>query len=167
YGQVNVKKAPLTKIPLLVFLCLANAAAFGVALGTPSVEKFGSIPLHFEPNVGQTDSSVQFTARTPGMDLYLTEQGAVMVLNGSEVIRMKIPGAKRAAGLQRLPGVSNYCLGNDPTRWRTGVPHYARVESKNIYPGIDLVYYGTGKQVEYDFTVAPGADPDQIRLAFE
>src|SRR5438132_674484 len=101
------------------------------------------------------------------MDLYLSEHGTVMVMNGSAVIRMNLPGAKRTTGLQKLPGVSNYFFGNDPKRWRTGVPHYLRVESKDIYPGIDVVYYGNGKQVEYDFTVAPGADPDQIRLAFE
>ena len=155
------------RIPLLMLVFLANAVAFAFALSAPHAENFGSIPLHFEPNVGQTDSSVQFTARTPGMDLYLTGHGTVMVMNGSAVIRMKLPGAKRTTGLQKLPGVSNYFLGNDPKHWLTGVPHYARVESKGIYPGIDVVYYGNGKQVEYDFTVAPGADPDQIRLAFE
>ena len=148
-----------------MFVFLANVSLF--ASGSPRVENFGGIPLHFEPNMGQTDNSAQFTARTPGMELYITSHGTVMVMNGSAVIRMNLPGAKRTTGLQKLPGVSNYFLGNDPQQWRTGVPHYARVESKGIYPGIDVVYYGNGKQVEYDFTIAPGADPDQIRLAFE
>ncbi|MEP6537919.1 MAG: hypothetical protein ABJF23_21455 [Bryobacteraceae bacterium] len=155
------------KIPLRTVVFLISSAVSGVALSAPRHEYFGSIPLHFEPNVGQTDSTAQFTARTPGMDLYITGHGTMMVMNGSAVIRMEPPGAKETTGLQKLPGVSNYFLGNDPKQWRTGVPHYARVESKGIYPGIDVVYYGSGRQVEYDFIVAPGADPDQIRLAFE
>src|SRR5437588_6882500 len=137
-----MEKSPLMRTRLLIFLALVNTVGFCVALGAPHVENLGNIPLHFEPNVGQLDNSVQFTARTPGMDLYLTEHGTVMVMNGSAVIRMNLPGAKRTTGLQRLPGVSNYFFGNDPKRWRTGVPHYLRVESKDIYPGIDVVYYG-------------------------
>src|SRR5262249_5590233 len=70
------------------------------------------------------------------------------------------------AGLDRLPGTSNYLLGNDPSRWHTDIPNYARVEARGVYPGVDLVYYGNQRQLEYDFTVAPGADPGAIRLAF-
>ncbi|MBI2877435.1 MAG: hypothetical protein HYY20_11185 [Candidatus Tectomicrobia bacterium] len=70
-------------------------------------------------------------------------------------------------GLELLPGKSHYFIGNDPGRWRTGIPHYARVKYREIYPQIDLIFYGNQGQVEYDFVVAPGADPKAIRLGFE
>jgi len=83
-------------------------------------------------------------------------------------------GASRnIVGQQLLPGKSNYLLGRDPSRWITNVPQYARVEYREIYPGIDLVYHGDqesagfGGRLEYDFVVAPGADPNRILLAFE
>ena len=71
-------------------------------------------------------------------------------------------------GLARLPGVSNYFIGRDRAKWQTGVPHFAKVGYEGVYPGIDLVFYGTNqRQLEYDFTVAPGADPGAIKLAIE
>jgi hypothetical protein len=66
-----------------------------------------------------------------------------------------------------LPGISNYFLGNDPKKWHTDVPNYARVEAKGVYRGIDLAYYGNQRKLEYDFIVAPGADPGQVQLAWE
>ena len=80
---------------------------------------------------------------------------------------MKLLGANpdaKVTGLEELPGKSNYFLGNDPKKWRTNVPHFARVRFEDVYPGIDLVYYGTEQgQLEYDFIVHPGADPAIIR----
>ena len=75
------------------------------------------------------------------------------------------PKAK-VVGLDELPGKSNYFIGNDPKKWRTNVPSYARVKYEGVYPGVDLVYYGNQRQLEYDFVVAPGADPNQIKLSF-
>jgi RHS repeat-associated protein len=85
---------------------------------------------------------------------------------------MRLTGATRnlaptIAGRERQPGISNYIRGNDPAQWRSGVPHYAKVQYDQVYPGIDLVYYGNPQQLEYDLVVAPGADPGQIRLSFE
>src|SRR6058998_3123603 len=83
---------------------------------------------------------------------------------------MKLVGANRAASataLEELPGKSNYFIGNDPKKWRTNVANYARVEYKETYPGVDLVYYGNQRQLEHDFVVAPGADPAAIVLSFE
>lgn len=68
---------------------------------------------------------------------------------------------------EKLPGVSHYYIGNDRTRWREHVPHFAKVKVEGAYPGIDLVYYGNGRRLEYDFVLAPGADPDVIRLAYD
>ncbi len=83
---------------------------------------------------------------------------------------MKLAGAgqpRQVIGLEKLPGISNYFIGNDPKKWRTDVPHYARIQYEGVYPGIDLVWYGNQRQLEYDFVVAPGADAKQIQVAYE
>jgi hypothetical protein len=88
----------------------------------------------------------------------------------SVVVRMKLVGAKpqpKVAGLEDLSGKANYFLGNDPKRWRTNVPTYGKVKYHDVYPGIDLVYYGRQQQLEYDFVLAPGADPRRLRMTFE
>jgi uncharacterized protein (TIGR03437 family) len=85
-------------------------------------------------------------------------------------VRMKLVNADAgatAAGLDELPGKLNYLRGNDPARWQTGVPTFARVRYTAVYPGIDLVYYGQPRQLEYDFIIAPHADPARLRLRFE
>jgi hypothetical protein len=86
------------------------------------------------------------------------------------VLRMRLVGANPAAplsGLDELPGKANYFVGHDPTKWRTNVPTYAKVKQSQVYPGIDLVYYGNQRQVEFDFILAPGADPTAIRLSLQ
>ena len=70
-------------------------------------------------------------------------------------------------GLDELPGKANYFIGRDPKRWRTDVAGYAKLRCRGVYPGIDLLYYGSGRELEYDFVVAPGGDPTRIRLRFE
>jgi Beta-propeller repeat len=82
-------------------------------------------------------------------------------------LTMRVVGANPSAemvGLNAFPGKSNYFIGNNPKMWRTGVSNYARVICKEIYPGVDLVYYGNQRQLEYDFVLAPGADPSRIDL---
>jgi hypothetical protein len=137
-----------------------------------------SLPMFFEPNQGQTDPQVKFLARGSGYGLFLTADEAVLKLHRSasssqsqsnSVIRMRLDGANssaRVSGASPLPGKSSYYIGNDPSKWRSGIPQFARVEYKNVYPGVDLVYYGNQGQLEYDFRVAPDADPNQIALSF-
>jgi hypothetical protein len=82
---------------------------------------------------------------------------------------MRLVGANATApvtGLEELPGKSNYFIGNDPSKWRTNVPNYAKVKYANVYPGVDLVYYGNQRQLEFDLVVQPGADPKAVRLDF-
>ncbi|TAL50061.1 MAG: hypothetical protein EPN89_05315, partial [Methylovulum sp.] len=84
-------------------------------------------------------------------------------------VHMQLVGANpnaSVAGLDELPGKVNYLRGNDPKRWQTGVATYGKVKLNGVYNGVDLVYYGNGRQLEYDFIVAPGADPNAIRLNF-
>ena len=82
---------------------------------------------------------------------------------------MQILGANPnspASGVDEMPGKSNYFIGNDPKQWRANVANYTKVRYDRMYPGVDLVYYGNQRQLEYDFVVAPGADPSRIRLKF-
>jgi hypothetical protein len=107
--------------------------------------------------------------RRAGPALPFSSRGLADTGESSAVVRMKLVGANAKAavtGAEELPGKSNYFIGNDPKKWRTNVPTYAKVRYENVYPGVDLVYYGNqGGQLEYDFVVAPGADPAAIRLA--
>ncbi|HEX8492476.1 MAG TPA: SBBP repeat-containing protein [Pyrinomonadaceae bacterium] len=83
---------------------------------------------------------------------------------------MKLVGADKRSvgvGLEELPVKSNYFIGNERSKWQTKVSNYARVKYRGIYPGVDLIYYGTRGQLEYDFEVAPGTHPNAIRLSFE
>jgi hypothetical protein len=157
------------------------------------LESYGKLPLSFEANDGQTDARVKFLSRTGGYSLFLTGNEAVLALNRKKtnpnkarivraphmpqsvaatkaggVLRMKLRNANPAVkvtGVDERAGTSNYFIGNDPAKWRTNVPTYAKVKYEGIYPGIDLVYYGNQSQLEYDFIVAPGADPR--RIAFD
>ena len=109
----------------------------------------GLHPLQFEQNLGQTDPHVRYVSRGPGFALFLTPDAAVFDLKADKrqhsVLRMQLRDANNAApfeGLEPLNLVTNYVIGNDPSRWRAGIPNYARVRRCGIYPGIDLVYYG-------------------------
>jgi hypothetical protein len=133
----------------------------------------------FEPNQGQTDPSVRFIARGGGYGLFLTEQEAVLSLHapagGSQasknsVVRMTLTGANahpEVSGRALLPGKSSYFIGNDASKWCRNIPQFGRVEYAQVYPGIDLVYYGNQGRLEYDFQVAPGADTHIIQLGFK
>ena len=156
------------------------------ALSSESLPKSLSLPLFFEPNQGQTAPQVKFLARGAGYGLFLTANEAVLQLQhsafstqhsgvsssaaSSSVIRMRLDGADasaRVSGSSPLPGKSSYFIGNDPSKWHRDIPQFARVQYKSVYPGVDLVYYGNQRQLEYDFRVAPAADPNQIALSFQ
>ena len=145
---------------------------------------FAQLPMIFEPNQGQTDAQVKFLARGAGYGLFLTSNEAVLKLQAPRpdrktghtsspqafVVRMQLSGADPSAavnGDEPLPGKSNYFIGRDPANWRRNIPQFARVRYHNAYPGIDLVYYGNQGRLEYDFQVAPGADPQQVALRFQ
>src|SRR5437867_427113 len=133
-----------------------NEAVFALrSAEVESVESVGSIP-------GKEQSS--------HLRAELSERTKRTQPTKQAVLRMRLEGANRspmAHGVAPLPGVVNYFIGNDPKKWRTHIPTYEKVEYKNIYPGIDVVYYGNQGKLEYDFIVSPGADPNQIKLAFE
>ncbi len=156
---------------------------------TNIVAGYGKLPLSFEANRGQMDAQVQFVSRGQGYTLFLTSREAVLSLSkpgarhrspaagrqpesaavasdaANAVVRMQMVGGNRRPLITQedeLPGKSNYFIGNDPDKWRSNVPNYARIRYREVYPGIDLVYYGNQRRVEHDFIVAPGADPSRI-----
>jgi hypothetical protein len=147
------------------------------------------LPLFFEANQGQTDPSVRFLTRSGGYTMFLTPTETVLVegKNGSvsgdklgkgfaalradaknskqSVLRMELLGANSAPqfqGLQELPGKVNYLIGKDQAAWHTNVALFSEVEVAKVYPGVDLLFHGDQRQLEYDFVVAPGADPRRI-----
>jgi hypothetical protein len=149
-----------------------------------TIETFLGLPLSFEANHGQTDRQVDFIARGRGYTMFLTPREAVLTLRGpatstdgrrqgqsnAAALRVRLVAANpepHAAGLEQLPGRVNYFRGKDPTRWRTNIPTYAKVRYREVYPGVDLVYYGAQGQLEYDFILRAGADPERIGLTFE
>ena len=133
-------------------------------------ELYSQLPLSFEANVGQTDPQVDFISRGNGYTLFLTPREAVLALRAASpspktrngrndhesgaatVVRMKFVGSEtkpRVAAQEELPGKVNYLLGNDPRQWRAGISTYAKVAYQNL-AGVDLVYYGNQRQLEYD-----------------
>jgi uncharacterized protein (TIGR03437 family) len=161
-------------------------------LGDRINRSYGELPLRFEENRGQTDKRVDFLARGRGHTIFLTGEEMVVrlhridrqpwpeahsgdradlpVINRSlhdTVLRMELLGANamaRAIGMDELAGKSNYLIGADRIAWRTGVANYSQVRYQKVYPGIDIVYYGDQQSLEYDFIIAPGGDPQRIRL---
>lgn len=132
---------------------------------------YGRMPLAFELNAGQTDPRVKAFSRGSGYGLFLTADESVVVLTRnsgkSAAIRMKLLGAKdsHVVPADPLPGTVNSFIGNDRSKWRTDVPTFSKMKYEGIYSGVDLIYYGNQEQLEYDFVVAPQADPQAIRFA--
>jgi uncharacterized protein (TIGR03437 family) len=162
-----------------IYLCLAGAG-LGFGATQPNPAALPGQPLTFEANQGQTDPAVKFLSRGDGYALFLTSDSAVFRLPTSgkgsahgglspAVVRMKLAGANPNAtvsGADTLPGKVNYFIGRDPKKWTVGASAYGKVNYAQVYHGIDLVYYGHERRLEYDFVVAPGADPRQIALEF-
>jgi uncharacterized repeat protein (TIGR01451 family) len=178
---MNSKVKVSLSLALVWSLCLpsVNRSQGASAESVHVVSSYNQLPLTFEPNLGQTDNRVKFLARGKGYTLFLTNDEAVFSMArvqpagsstppASAVLRTRFVGANAdptIAGTSRLSATSNYFLGSDPAKWRIGVPGYSRVRYGNVYPGIDLIYYGRDGQLEYDLVLAPRADPHRIRLA--
>ena len=181
-GAVMVMLCLQTSAPL-PWLSLRQTAAVGTnpALFTMFTEpqqtdmqkNFQTRPMSFVANDGQENSQVKFTSRGRGYNLFLTADEAVMTLQKSakqsSVLRMKLLAANEPAailGESLMPMVTNYYTGKDASTHRANVANYAKVKYSQVYSGIDVVYYGNQQQLEYDFIVAPQADPNSIRMQF-
>jgi hypothetical protein len=136
-----------------------------------SLKPIGQPPVQFEANRGQSVPAATFVAETAGYRLLLEDDAAVLVApNDGATVRLGLTGAHRHPrlyGAAELPGKVNYLRTGDPKSWLTDIPTYSRVKYESIYDGIDLVYYGRKDLLEYDFVVAPGADPSEIALRLD
>lgn len=157
------------------------------AAQTRIVENYGRLPLSFEENQEQAARDVKFVARGTAQTLSLSAQGATLNLRKcathanqrnsdassnlvSTDVRMTFAGSNQTPsikGHEKLPGVANYAIGLDRSKWISDIPTYARVRFADVYPNIDLDYHGNNRQLEYDFVVRSGANPQNIRLAFD
>src|SRR6185369_12103463 len=129
---------------------------------------YGSVPLHFEPNRGQAPAEATFVSRGSGYSLYLTPSGPTLSLTAggsaapdagarpeaaTATLTMRFAGGSplpEISGLEPLRGRVNYFCGSDPSKWLVDVPTFARVEYRNVYPGVDVVWYGNQRELEYD-----------------
>ena len=174
--------------------CAQQTAVLQTLRGASSLEtgpvqaNYGNLPATFEVNQGQTSSQVKFLSRSKGYTAFLTAGGIVLSLRPNQPVPVQpmsnvaapgksqpmkttlqfrlVGGAQNPAviGEDPLPGRVNYFIGRDPAKWHSNVPTYASVRYQNVYPGIDLVYYGNHRQLEYDFAISPGADPSRIQF---
>jgi hypothetical protein len=132
-------------------------------------QKYGDLPLSFEPNLGQTNSKVRFLSHGNGYGFFLSGDSATLQLgaNNPHTVELTVANGQAPAqivGEAPLPGTVNYFRGPDESRWLRNVPTYARVRMTGVYPGVDLVYYGNHRQLEYDFVVHPDADAARVAL---
>jgi hypothetical protein len=173
------------------FAARTSSGALGEAVRTRVSKSYWRLPLRFEANQGQTDNRVKFLSRGLGYNLFLTSEEAVFSLRSNKTFRVKenskrdsktqkrtaatvfsiqlmgVNPSIKSEGLEKLPIKTNYLIGNDPRTWRQDIPTYAKVEFRELYAGIDLVYYGNQRQLEFDFLVHPGADHKSIRMKFK
>jgi len=166
---------------------LSSAIAMPANAEPPNHERvatlLSSFPMSFEPNQGQSNAKVKFLSRGIGYTVFFDADEAVLTLpegkgamppragkpNQSEevALRMQFVGGNPTAELSahdELIGKSNYLFGNNPEKWRTGIAHFREVEYRNIYPRVDLLFYGNPRKLEYDFVVNPGGNPELIRV---
>ena len=163
----------------------AQSAAMPAPGHTPRAD-YGRLPLAFERNQGQTAPEVQFLSRGPGYTAFLSAGRMVLSLRTSApttaagsasqsakqnaIVEFTLSGAASSptvVGEDPQPGRVNYFFGNNPAKWHTNVPTYAKVRYRSVYPGIDLLYYGNHRQLEYDFEVQPGSDPRRIQFEIQ
>ena len=164
-----------------VTLVLFASTPFAQAANQPSnrqvvLEHLASLPLGFEQNEGEVNESVDFVCHAAGYSISLSRGELLVVFGdqgsgkqGAETLRISLAGADKKVepqGIDLLPGVTNYYIGNDPAQWKTNVKQFRQVRYHNVYPGVDLVFYGNHRQLEFDFDLAPGADASSIRLNF-
>jgi hypothetical protein len=191
-----VDRASFPRSVVIVASALAVAvgglAAFTASPSAPSrprepekeraLEALAELPLSFEANRGQTDPRVRFLSRAGGYTAFLTDRGAVFSLPGAApdpghegpqamaaALSLELVGSRsepEIVGREALPGTVSYFTGPDPGGWQTSIPTYGAIRYRDVYPGIDLLFRGSAQAIEYDFVVAPGADPDDVALRF-
>src|SRR6185437_4311477 len=155
-------------LPVSLYFALLNLTFAAIAAPV----NYAGMSLGFEPNAGQGETGFQFTARGFGYRLDLARTSLhIALLNerGTAKLTWDLIGASPSAKLEpldRLAKTSSYFHGRDPRAWKTNIENFARLRETAIYPGIDLIYHGNQRQLEYDFVIASGADPSAIHVRF-
>ncbi|MGD0359298.1 MAG: SBBP repeat-containing protein [Bryobacteraceae bacterium] len=180
---MNLRNSTSLSVVLLFSLTTLSISANRAGTGRVPEEvkaqalvNYGKLPLSFEENRGQADARVKFVSH--GSDYSILLAPSEVFLNLQRVgkaghpstIRMSFPGAQSSpamAGAERQSAISSYFVGNNPAKWVTGAPNFSRVHYRQLYPGVDLAFYGNQGQLEYDFVVAPGANPKNVQLQFD
>jgi hypothetical protein len=147
---------PISVVFLLPLLAFASPDR-GSAL-------LGKLPMRFEANAGQWPSNVKFASRSAERQMVLHAND--VLVGGLRLRPVNSNSAPRIEGVGKLRSGATYMLGQDRAAWRGNVPSFSAVAYRGVYPGIDLIYKGTGRRVEYDFVLAPHADPRAIRMEF-
>lgn len=175
---------------------IAIATTLLVLLVEAAAQNYAKLPMNFEATEAEASRLTTFQSRAAGYAVSIAPDMTVLALAGLQhpsarssktmpgspkaqpfpaknqptIVGMRFVGANARAkmvGLSELEAKSNYYLGSDPAKWRTGISHYEKVQCKDIYPGIDLFFYGNRNQLEFDFVISPGASPEVVRLTFE
>lgn len=187
----SAKNISPTRVALSLLLGLGLPQFPAHATAPVALAALNQLPLYFEANHGQTDAAFPFLARGRDCNFFVAPNQAVLTLTRCEVgaettrdqraetpgdrivvthqLRFDFPGANtgaRLTGAGELPGRVNYFLGHDPKQWGQNASLFQQVRVAQIYPGVDLVYYGNDRRLEYDFVVAPQADPAAIAIRF-
>ncbi len=151
------------RLAMFAFACTAVGAA----------ADYTAMPMAFEPNSGQASPGVHYVARGAHYSVRLEGTGPVLELTGKKnenrTLAISFSGGRtgiKPEATTRLAGTVNYFVGRDRTKWKSNVPTFAQVRYSAVYPGIDVLYYGQQRRLEYDFNVAPHADPSRIRMRF-
>jgi len=180
---------------LLLPALASGVPSVSIKGNAPIARSLTALPMSFESNQGQTDAQVRFLSRGAGYSILFKDREAVLLLSkrepsyhlasrtgnrepqwprsadsSTDILQMRMIGVGTTpvlAGEARLPGTANYFLGNDPAKWHARVATFERVRYSGVYPGVDLVYYGNGGRLEFDFELAAGTDPKAIQLCFD
>ena len=168
----TVRRYLLSGLLLLIPSSSIFAAGF-IDSSAPSQARatLASLPLAFEPNVGQFAPATKFIVHRPEVSAGFAGSSVTLLLpqKGKAPARLSIDFGRSAqiAGEQELPGKTNYFRGNNPAAWRTGIANFGRIRYRQPWPGTDVLFYGNGRQLEHDFIVAPGGDPKRITFTLE
>jgi hypothetical protein len=162
----------LNRTQSLVVLCLLVSCSFSFAAQNQSPSSIRAIennlPIVFEPAPDQGDGAVALVGHVAGITVGFRPAAVVVGFQGkkSGQFQIQFDGARSVvpSGSEPQKSQTNYLLGSDPTQWRTHVPNYAKVAYAGLYPAIDAVFYGNGRQMEHDFIVSPGGDYRKIHM---
>lgn len=180
-GCDPAKRSSYHLLGLAVALCLLSAgAALGQEVGArkpaPQIRRLPS-QVFFEPTADQSGDGPLYVGRGNGYSVFLSKREVALVVPSSldpktkqpdhyQTVRLVFDGDSHAnvVGIDDLEGKSNYFSGTNPEQWRRNVPHFGKVLYQNIYPGIDLIFYSRDGQLEFDYALSPGTNPDLIRF---